>query len=67
MNLQLGQEFMRIHRNEGEATRTVMEVKLKILFKPRAMNPVNCFNARRSTRPSNLLLIEFKDDDCEHR
>ena len=67
MNLQLGHEFMRTHRHEGEAIRTVMEVKLKIFVKLRAMNPVNCFNARRSTRPSNLLLIEFKDDDCEHR
>ena len=45
MNLQLGQEFMRTHRNEGEAC-TVIEVKLKILVNPRAMNPVNCFNAR---------------------
>ena len=46
MNLQVGCELMRTHRNEGEPIRTVIEVKLKILVKPRAMKPVNRLNAR---------------------
>ena len=49
MNLQLGREFMRTHRNEGEVIRTGIEVKLKILANPRAMNPINCFNTRPGT------------------
>ena len=50
MNLQVGREIMRTHRDEGEAIRTVMEVKLKILVKLRAMKPVNCSDARTGTK-----------------
>ena len=64
MNLQVGREIMRTHRNEGEAIRTVMEVKLKILVNPRAMNPVKCFSARPD--PKDLLGTRIMEWDFRH-